>query len=752
MLEITKMSIPERIQAYTQKHPTLDQSLLPEVYLTWENRSSKDNTCWYYATQTGELTNIAYEWLTQRYTGIYASYFNKVQRMGHNSVKKNNRLVISAGSYFNYLYFKYDPELEIMEMAVATFDTHRYNRKISQEENIRSWHINPNFAHIFYAKGSKTRYDESGDVWENYFPCEYRCWGRLESDYRFDFKDFFSKLHRNHMNIKCAEQLQMFAGNTLYHTYGKPIDLTIEGIYGAERYLTKVRKTKNKLSRKEKLIQELCAQIVDDDCEVELTERYCQSPDLHNKYIANNIYCYAKFIPSFNGAYKDWGAIRVFYCQAEETEDSYRMFFNHKTREVIHAQKFGKNDWGSSLDFSRNYHSYNTILLNENDILKNPLTRHFHEVMSAPEIRPALRVHALMELIKLPILEQLYKVFPEVAIATLCIAAPAKSMLNTFFGKVDFSKSLYSALGLTYKQFQIYQQTLNKNKKEYTFQAPRLLKQALYADEVDKVYHSLSDIPPHEFKCALKLIQAGKTHYMTLSIPDCAADTIAKKVKLLNNMYQIYMDYRDPRSLSLFHDCLHSYRCLTTETRKRFKMSKVKTYDELANIHDALALAVMQEKHLADAEKQAKLNVELTLNNKKRLQKHENLEYEDNSFLIRLPKSCAEIRNEGVQLHHCVTGYIDSHVYGHTTLLFLRNKAEPDKPFYTIELTNQGIIKQIHGMCNCWLGNDPTAVLTVMRWLKLNKFECSKHILTSTATGYSDRGAGHIELPQLSEA
>ena len=68
-------------------------------------------------------------------------------------------------------------------------------------------------------------------------------------------------------------------------------------------------------------------------------------------------------------------------------------------------------------------------------------------------------------------------------------------------------------------------------------------------------------------------------------------------------------------------------------------------------------------------------------------------------YLIRPPVSAEEIIAEGKALHHCVGGYADRHMERKTTILFLREKEKPGKPFVTIEM-NGNSIKQIHGEHN----------------------------------------------------
>lgn len=77
------------------------------------------------------------------------------------------------------------------------------------------------------------------------------------------------------------------------------------------------------------------------------------------------------------------------------------------------------------------------------------------------------------------------------------------------------------------------------------------------------------------------------------------------------------------------------------------------------------------------------------------------LEYEHNGIFLRQPESVDEITAEGKALKHCVGGYGERHAKGKLHILFIRNSAEPDTPFYTLELSTSGSIVQVRGLKNC---------------------------------------------------
>ena len=81
-------------------------------------------------------------------------------------------------------------------------------------------------------------------------------------------------------------------------------------------------------------------------------------------------------------------------------------------------------------------------------------------------------------------------------------------------------------------------------------------------------------------------------------------------------------------------------------------------------------------------------------------EKWKHLEFEDGRYCIILPKESREIAVEGIQQHHCVSGYISSVINGECLILFLRKKDEADRSFFTLEYDLEGNLQQIKGHHN----------------------------------------------------
>lgn len=85
-------------------------------------------------------------------------------------------------------------------------------------------------------------------------------------------------------------------------------------------------------------------------------------------------------------------------------------------------------------------------------------------------------------------------------------------------------------------------------------------------------------------------------------------------------------------------------------------------------------------------------------------------------FFIRPAESGEELISEGMELHHCVGGYVQKYIKGETVILFVRKQSEPDKPFYTMEIDKHDSMVQCRGKFNC--GRTPEVEQFVSEFLE----------------------------------
>lgn len=74
-------------------------------------------------------------------------------------------------------------------------------------------------------------------------------------------------------------------------------------------------------------------------------------------------------------------------------------------------------------------------------------------------------------------------------------------------------------------------------------------------------------------------------------------------------------------------------------------------------------------------------------------------QFKSDGLMVRPPRSAQEIVIEGQKLHHCVGGYAQSMAKQECVILFIRQEARKDKPFYTVEVQGR-YIQQVRGANN----------------------------------------------------
>ena len=102
-------------------------------------------------------------------------------------------------------------------------------------------------------------------------------------------------------------------------------------------------------------------------------------------------------------------------------------------------------------------------------------------------------------------------------------------------------------------------------------------------------------------------------------------------------------------------------------------------------LHDELSEFITQHKK--------ELQAEGFKNAAQRLLKYE---YTGKDLSIVAPRESTELAIEGGTLSHCVAGFIDPVIRGTENVLFIRRNDMLDTPYYTMAISNDGCIEQIH--------------------------------------------------------
>lgn len=131
--------------------------------------------------------------------------------------------------------------------------------------------------------------------------------------------------------------------------------------------------------------------------------------------------------------------------------------------------------------------------------------------------------------------------------------------------------------------------------------------------------------------------------------------------------------------LRLWADYLDTARQLGYDLRDRALFFP----QSVTRAHDDATETFMRVKDRLEAEKLRKTDAEMK---KKADGLMKAFGYSDDRYVIRIPGCYADFKDEGQAQHNCVATYYDRAVKGELTILFIRRKEKPEKPFCTAEI------------------------------------------------------------------
>lgn len=166
--------------------------------------------------------------------------------------------------------------------------------------------------------------------------------------------------------------------------------------------------------------------------------------------------------------------------------------------------------------------------------------------------------------------------------------------------------------------------------------------------------------------------------------------------KILTKFYEIGNLSNLERSYKIIHyrDYLRMLSQFPTELKKDFPLCP----QDIEKYHDR-ALKIYNRYQQQILESQQKAIGNRYIDNVYSLVKE--YEFFNDEYVIVAPKSVFELTTEGRTLNHCVGSYVQSVSDGKEYILFLRKKENQDIPFFTINITPNKEIRQIHGKYNC---------------------------------------------------
>lgn len=760
-MDINKMTLAERIHEFWTRHEVIDTTLVPDLWITWTGKRNKKEYRKYYQLSTGTVTEDTLNWVRYDSQGkpSYYGYYkdDNLQGIGHGQIKTTNRLLLNANSDCNYYYFKYDDELEIIEISVVTIDTHRYNSKLSVEENTRVWVRNPEYTTFFMEKGSKEKYDVDGNIMEEYyFPYKWMTVNRVHCT---NFDGYLKEMRRMNTLRTCAKEFERFASGSLYGACGRALNPLYT--YDLEDWFRRdvVKKNKGAVGKK---IDDLCSKPMKSlDY---LKDIYKEEPSDNRYYHSGNDIIYIDLEVE-----KDWAVLRYLFRRNDGgLDESYRVMV-HNNGKILLARRIGPNNWTTATNISSGWRGSKGKIVNYEEMKNHKRLSYIADMVSTfPENS---RLGLIITILRNPVAEQLYKAGYVHIAKDLLVDNEFNKHIKNMFGECNLKeKNLFAKFGVNKAQMDILEEYFKAKEnynssgsyysRDYSFRSIEMIKSLFETKDI-------SHIDEETFRNLVGMINMmGRSAYSVnireqFGLPEHLGYNTQQQIKIWLKLYRIALKYqknggfssnsRDNNVFYLLRDTISVYNKFPESMRPAFDIAKVDSYSDVVRLHDGITnLYNAMRTEIMDANNREKEEKMRKLDEKRK----KVFEAEDNEFLIRLPLKLSEIVEEGSKLSHCVGGYTDRHATGSTTILFLRKKSEANKPFYTIEChgtdPKKGItVSQIHGHCNKWLGNNPEAIPFVLRWLRDKGIQCRDEIVLSTAKGYSGYGAAMIPKPEI---
>lgn len=695
------------------KNYALDTSKLPKVWLTWTTTKNKRFEKRYWVNcQTGKKKDTPELWMTYRNEDdVVRSWRNNEGGFGATySALKSGKMWIAANSKLSCMYAKYHPDIDRLELASVGLDTTRNGE--------HKWKY---LGDRCFVGKDKSVINERGQVLNKFY---------IDPTYYYtvrDFKYFIGGVMRRNVPNSVLEEFKKFIGGD-YFTIGNGSTVRIQHPWEIEKwYVSKQKQVGN--NKKQKTIDELVSIPLSDYA------------DLGVKYPAITVMGGCRYninidhLVHFESIKEDLNVLRLFYRgDSNQLSEQQRVYIRDKGEPIIVSPN-QCGGWVSSPQTFSSYWGGRYYLVNpEEAMAKCTRIKYILTAVTDQAFDKAQLVDLLIATLRFPELEQLLKLGGFKIVRDILSNRHTKSNIIENFGGYYNTKGvgILRKIGLTKKQFEVY----CLHNCSYT--ALSYMRQLFGND--------LSAMDIESFTKYLKGCNAMKECGTWGRSLMWYISQQPNTVNIFKNL--VRLSRKEPRIFSIVFDTMK----MIDDGLLR---GDIETDWCFNDVSDALRLhdAVIEIKRVRDEERRALYNLHEAERRKREEKKRIELdkvrkcyEYEDDNYIIRLPKDSTEIIREGSMQHICIGGYTTRHAIGDTNLFFLREKSRPEYPFYAIEMSNNKSIIQIHGFGNRWLGNNPEAIPTVIRWLRKNNISCDKAKLTCKSTGYGQRNE-YVDMP-----
>lgn len=685
------------------RYPQPDQNLLPNIWLTWETKDGRV----YLNCKNNAKQYHPESWMQKRF---YVNYYNR----------DSSSICVYAGATLTYAYCKYHSRAKLLEFSVVSMDTRRTT-------GARKWE---------YAKDSQRYFLDANKRIYNANGAQMNSMSRF-SAYEYHAVNGFA----NYLNVitKChyapsfiSEFKKLIESDIYVGSNGRVCNLNYAYQIPYWYSMTNVTKTTGKAQT---LLDELTSLPHKD-----LTNICREYESTRTNYgrgwerpLDDVIY--------FESLNDNWSVLRYCYrISNDDNKESYRVYIS-EDGDCKMTKLNANNEWIPAQNRTASWQSSYGRIVNFDDMAK---CKRLSYIM--PILRDLSQERMLTELIlivKNPQIEKLFKMGYTDFAKKMLKDGYAKANLKRQFGEPNKkATSIFTEWGINKHQLDTF---VTKFAQDYAYAggARRQLGGWYYSESIPMLKNifgkDLSHIDNDTFDRLIEFV--AELRYSSLyRMSDFNVLNIDLQ-HFFNHTSRLLTKANTPSNCpQVLADTIKQYKNLPPDRRPEVNWI-FDSFSDLVRVHDAL-VAIEQQ---MNAERMAWRNMSQAERMKKDDERRKKLdeerrkawEYEDDDYIIRLPNDCLEIINEGTKQHICIGSYAGRHSSGDTNLFFLRKKSDPDAPFYAIEMGNDMHVRQIHGFGNSWLGNNPEAIPTVVRWMRKSGISCTKEILTCTSKGYS---------------
>lgn len=369
-------------------------------------------------------------------------------------------------------------------------------------------------------------------------------------------------------------------------------------------------------------------------------------------------------------------------------------------------------------------------LIMDKEELKDSKFKYFFEMIES--FKDHRKAVDLYETFRFDLIEKFFKTgLSKLANDALCIYRDSRILPYTTIGKT-FSVKINAKETDIYKALKINKYQYKKIAPltdEYFYYCPessnvsftlRLLRLLLVHNEFD----ALNNVDNATFDKFFDLLYglASTSNYNKNNISEFVVS--AKKMYSLDAIYNglkvisILNTTSNSHEITLLRDYVRMVEKLDDAKSFPLKINASTTLEDIKNqiavAHDAV-IGVYNLKR--DEIKAAQFG--------KAVKKCEKWVYEEDELTVIAPTLPGDLAKEGIELHHCVKSYIEKVANGKTNIMFIRKKTELDKPFFTVEVGNNGVVEQVHGFGNRNANTEPGLEDFVSRWAKDRKLTLS---------------------------